>query len=602
MNRFRTLLIGAATILAVLLIVAIVAGAADILSSWWGAIALVSALGAVLLALNYVKGWIPARTILEFDLAQGLVEQVPSDPLGRLSAAKAYPLRDLMDALERAATDKRVVGLLARIDYKSLGVARAQELADAISAFGEAGKPTVAYAETIGETGAAGLPEMLVASACDEFYLQPNADLGLHGLDAKGPYLGGMFAKLGVIPSFDHRHEYKAAKYRLTDTSMPPPAREASEAVFGDQYEQLLNGISQSRGISRETLQAVVDNSPSLAAEALDAGIVDDLMYRDEVFAKVESAWGTDKHLDVGKYLKRVGRPHKRGDTIALVYGTGAVTRGHSRFEPLTRAPSMGSDDVTAAFRKAIDNKKVKAIVFRIDSPGGSAVASESMMRETVRAIEQGKPVIASMGDLAGSGGYYIAARCSRIVAQPGTITGSIGVVFGKLVTSGMWAKAGINFDGVQLGDMAGFSSSQEDYSEAGRSRMNAILDDVYQAFTALVAEGRGMTTEQVHGIAKGRIWSGQAALANGLIDEVGGMHRALELAAEAAGIEDHKFRVAVYPPKKKPLAQLLRKEDKGLEIARQVLEMTEPLSAMAAEIEAANPTALRMPGFAAKL
>ena len=405
MNRFRTLLLTIAAVLGTLALVAVLAAAAGVLSSWWGAIALASALGAIVLVLNYIKGWVPGKTILEFDLARGIVELTPTDPLGRLSAGKSYPLRDLVDALERAATDKRIVGLLARIEHKKLGVARAQELADAVKEFGSAGKPTVAYAETIGEISAAGLPEMLVAAAFDEFYLQPNADVGLHGIDAKGPYLGGMFAKLGITPAFDHRYEYKAAKYRLTETSMPAPAREASEAVFGDQYEQLLNGIADGRGISRQTLQAVVDRSPALAAEAESAGVVDGLLYRDEVFDKVESSWGSDKHLDAAKYLKRAGRPHKKGDAIAVIYGTGSVVRGKSSFDPLTRGTSMGSDDVTAAFRKAIDSKKVKAIVFRIDSPGGSAVASETMMRETVRAIEKGKPVIASMGDVAGSGG-----------------------------------------------------------------------------------------------------------------------------------------------------------------------------------------------------
>jgi len=586
------------SVVALVVLVAVgIAAAVELFTGWW-ILALLGGVVAAALLAAALRRRVAGRTVLEIDLARGIVEQTPADPVGRAMARRAYVLRDLVDALDRAAGDRRVVGLLARIDAGEMGVARAQELSSAVARFAASGKPAVAYAETLGELGGRALPEMAVAAAFGEFYLQPASDLGITGIDARGPFLGGMFAKAGIVPSFDHRHEYKAAKYRLTDDHMPEPAREAAAAVVGDQFDQLVAAIAADRELREDAVRAAVDRAPLLAAEAKDAGLVDDLLYRDEVFERMKALAGKQhRRLDAAAYLKRAGRVHRRGKTIALVYGTGAVKRGSSGFDPLTRPPGMGSDDVTRALREAIDDKSVKAIVFRIDSPGGSAVASEAIWRETVRAAEQGKPVVATMGDVAGSGGYYVAVGCRRIVARPGTVTGSIGVVFGKLVVSGAWAKFGVAFDGVTVGESAGFSSSLQDYSPVERERVDAILDDIYDRFVGVVAAGRGLEPSQVHEIAKGRIWSGQAAKDLGLVDELGGMPEAFELARREAGLD--RYKVALFPARRPALAQLLHRSDKGLDTLEAVLRAAEPVADAAAEM---NLGVLQMPGRRARL
>jgi protease-4 len=584
--------------LAVIGLVALLGGAVSLASSGVGAAALAAGLLIAYLLAFYLKRRVPERTIIELDLARGVVEQVPADSLGRLLAGRAYPLRDLVDALRRAGEDDRVVGLVARIDHVKLGVARAQELAAAVAGFAATGKPAVAYAETLGEIGTASLAEMAVAASFGEFYLQPASDLGLHGLRAVGPYLGTMFRKAGIEPSFDHRYEYKAAKYRLTEDHMPGPAREAAEAVVGGQFDQLVDAIAAGRDLDRTAVLAAVDRAPVLADEARAVGLVDGLLYRDQVMAAIDGGWGAGaKRMPIATYLKKAKRPHRRGAAIALIYGTGAVARGKSRLEPLTRALSMGSDDVSAAFRAAVADRKVKAIVFRIDSPGGSAVASETIWRETQAARAAGKPVIATMGDLAGSGGYYVAAGCDKIVAQPGTITGSIGVVFGKLVTRDAWARLGINVDGVAFGETSGFASGMADYTPAERERVDAILDTIYRDFVERVADGRGLDPDRVDELARGRIWSGLDAAANGLVDELGGLESAYELARRAASLDE--FRVKLFPAPKSPLAQLLSKEDKALDIT-ELIAVTEPLAQLAGQLHHTGP--LSMPGFSTRL
>jgi len=280
---------------------------------------------------------------------------------------------------------------------------------------------------------------------------------------------------------------------------------------------------------------------------------VDGLAYRDEVYAKVKQKAGPGAQLlYLGKYLERAGRPHQSGKTIALIYGVGGVQRGKSGFDPVFGGVSMGSDTVSAAFRAAVESPSVKAILFRIDSPGGSYVASDAVWQETVRARRAGKPVIASMGDVAGSGGYFIAMAADKIVAQPATITGSIGVLGGKLLTSGFWQKLGISFDEVHAGKNATMWASTSDYTPAEWARFQTWLDRVYADFTSKVADGRRLPKERVLEIAKGRIWSGEDAKSLGLVDELGGFPAALALAKKAARIPDAEdVRIEVFPKKR---------------------------------------------------
>ena len=342
MKTLRSVLPPLVVVLALIGVVGLAALAAGVASSWWAGLGLVSALGAAWLGLRLARSWVPRRTVLEIDFDRGIIEQVPSSPLARAQAAHAYPLLDLLDALERAADDRRVVGLVARVGGGSPGTARAQEVADAIAAFTTSGKPAVAYAETLGELTSGSLAAFLIGASFDELYLQPGGELGITGMVHRKFYLRGLLDKLGVTPQLDHRHEYKAAKYVLTEDHMVDPDREATTKYVDAQFEQLIDGIAAGRNLDPAVVRALIDRAPLLAQEARDAGLVDDLLYRDQVYTQIREGWGKNgRTLDLATYLKRAKGPHRRGPTIALVYGTGAVVQGLSLIhisEPTRRA------------------------------------------------------------------------------------------------------------------------------------------------------------------------------------------------------------------------------------------------------------------------
>jgi protease-4 len=286
----------------------------------------------------------------------------------------------------------------------------------------------------------------------------------------------------------------------------------------------------------------------------VDAKLVDGVAYRDEVYGKVKAKAGDGAQLlYLDKYLDRAGRPHQRGKKVALIFGVGGVTRGKSDYDPVQGEQTMGSDTVAAAIRAATQDEDIKAILFRVDSPGGSYVASDTIWREVVNAHKAGKPVIVSMGNLAGSGGYFVAMAADKIVAQPGTITASIGVLGGKMLTSGLWDQVGLSGDEVHQGDKATMFTGTHDYTPAEWARFEAWLDRVYVDFTGKVADGRKLPKEKVLEIAKGRIWSGRDAKNLGLVDELGGYDTALRLVKKAIGVADgDDVNILVYPRPKK--------------------------------------------------
>ncbi len=292
----------------------------------------------------------------------------------------------------------------------------------------------------------------------------------------------------------------------------------------------------------------------------MQARLVDGIAYRDEVFALVQEEIGQEPdYLYMPVYLERAGRSDTKGKTIGLVYAVGTVVRGDSEYDPLSGSFIMGSDSVSAALRSAIDDPKVEAIILRVDSGGGSYVASDTIWRETVRAREAGKPLVISMGNVAASGGYFVAMSADKIVAQPGTITGSIGVLGGKMNTSAFWERLGITFDEVHTSENSLLYSTSRGYTESEYALFQGWLDRVYSDFTQRVSQGRGIPIEGVREIAKGRVWSGRDALELGLVDDLGGLDRALELAQEAAGITaDEAVRVKVFPKKKTRLEAFL--------------------------------------------
>ncbi len=506
----------------------------------------------IVFAASSVKGRVPSTAILEVNLETGVVEDIPDDPFAKAALSGTASTRDIVDALERASTDDHIKGVIARFGGSTMGLAQAQEIREAVRNFRAHKKFAVAWSETFGEVGPGGSSYYL-ATAFDQIWMQPSGDIGLTGVILESEFFRGTLDKLNIVPRMDHRYEYKAAMNQFTERKFTPAHREEMESIMRSWSSQLTKGIAEGRKLTPDQVRAVVDRGPLLGKETVDAKLVDGLAYRDDVYTKVKQMAGPGSTLIyLNKYLERAGRPHKSGKTIALIYGVGAVGRGKSGFDPLFGSPSMGSDTVTAAFRDAVKDPRVKAILFRIDSPGGSYVASDAIWQETVRARKAGKPVIASMGDVAGSGGYFVAMAADKIVAQPATITGSIGVLGGKMLTTGFWKMLGITFDQVHEGANATYWTGTEDYTPAEWARFQAWLDRVYADFTTKVADGRRLPKERVLEIAKGRIWSGEDAKMLGLVDELGGFPEALALAKKAAKIPaSEEVTVQVFPRKK---------------------------------------------------
>ena len=365
------------------------------------------------------------------------------------------------------------------------------------------------------------------------------------------PFFRGTFDKLGVLPQFEKRWEYKNAANSYTERELTPEHREALERLKDSWFSQLVRGIAEGRKLSEETVRAAIDRAPLLAPEAEKDKLVDGLAYRDEVVRKaLAKAGGGAELVSLSRYRNRLGDPGGAG-SIALVYGVGEVVRGRST-DSVFSAVTMGSDSVSRALRAAAEDSSIRAIVFRVDSPGGSYVASDTIWREVARARERGKPVIVSMGDVAGSGGYFVAISADKIVAQPGTITGSIGVFAGKFVLSGLFEKIGLSFGEVHSGEHALLWDTTKEFSPSERERFDAWLDRVYDDFTSKVAAGRKLSKERVLEIAKGRIWSGEDARERGLVDELGGMDVAVRLARRAARIpETERIHLEVFPKPK---------------------------------------------------
>jgi protease IV len=554
------------------------------------------------------KGRIPAKTILEVDFERGLTEYVPDDPVAQVMLAKTPIVRNVVEALKRASEDDRVVALVARVGVAKMGLAQIQEMRDAILAFRSKGKPAIAYAETFGEAGP-GNGAYYFATAFDAIYLQPSGDVNLIGLIAEVPFIRGTLEKLGITPRMDHRREYKDFMYLFTEQKYTEPQREATQRVMESYFGQIVRGIATARGLPEGEVRALIDRGPFLSREAVDAKLVDGLAYRDEVYAKVkEKAGAGARLLYLSTYLERAGRPYTKGQTIALVYGVGGVQRGKSAYNPAFGGLTMGSDSVTAAFRAATEDKNVRAILFRVDSPGGSYVASDAMWREVVHAKQAGKPVIVSMGNVAGSGGYFVSMAADKIVAQPATITGSIGVLGGKMLTAGFWEKLGVAWDEVHTNANATMWTGTHDYTPEEWTRFQGWLDRVYDDFTSKVAQGRHLPKENVLEVAKGRIWTGEDAKALGLVDELGGFPVALRLAKEAAGIpEDADIRLKIFPPEKtsvrKILEQLLGRGEESSEgqaaavALRRALQMVQPLVPLARALGfGLDPGALAVP------
>jgi protease-4 len=552
-----------------------------------------AAAGGLLYWLAPEKAEIASRTIVTLDLTRDLAEAESGDPLEELLFAREPTLRDVVEGLERAAADPRVAGLFARIGDDRHGFATTQELRDAVAAFRRSGKRAIVFADSFGEFGPA-LRSYYLATAFDEIWLQPGGTVGLAGLRSESPFLRGALEQVGVEPRFERREEYKTAFNNVTERGFTPAHKEELEQLLGGLYRQVARAVAAARRLDPAQAERLLGAGPWLAEEAAAARLVDQVGWRDEAFRRLRGEAGAEA-LPMLDYLDRAGRPHRSGARIALIQGGGAIQRGEPAGGLIGGDRVMSADEVVHAFQQAIADPEVEAILFRVDSPGGSAVASETIWRETIRAKDAGKPVIVSMGDLAGSGGYYVAAGATRIVAQPGTLTGSIGVIAGKVVTRALWEKLGVAWDWVGYGENAGMFSLLEDFTPSQRRRFEAELDSVYRTFKSRVAEGRRLTEDQVEAVAKGRVWTGEEALEKGLVDALGGYGAALALARESAGLApDAPVELVPFPPPRSAFdllwAKLTGDEEERRRPAARLAAASRLLRPLARLVEAPGP------------
>ena len=492
---------------------------------------------------------LPREMVLSLRLAGPIAEVTADDPLAEMMGEEATSLRKVREALVRAAEDDRVVGLRLRVDSIGGGFATAQELRSLIARVNAAGKWTAAYMDTAGEFMSGNLV-YYVASACDEVSVNPQGDLNLIGLSSRVPFVRGTFDKLDIRSEFPGRGAYKTARFMYTNTEFTPAHREMIEWLLDSIMEQLMQGIGDSRGLPAEEVRNLVDRAPFLGEESVEVGLVDRMEDWGDFTKRLDEKAPHARVVSVRSYLKRGRQPHS-GPKIAIVTAVGSIMRGSSgeSMNPLLGGTVMGSDTISKAFRDVRKAKDVKAVVFRIDSPGGSAVASEIIRQEMMRTAEE-IPVVVSMSNVAGSGGYWITCGAQRIVADPGTITASIGVFAGHLNTSGFWAnKLGVTYGRVDAGLNANIYGELEDWTDEQRAVVDRMLDRIYDDFVARVSESREMSPEEVDAIGRGRVFTGVQALENGLVDVLGGFDVALAEAKRLAGIEpDARVRLVEYP------------------------------------------------------
>src|ERR1700722_19493029 len=492
--------------------------------------------------------------ILELDLTDGIADGPPQDPVAALLTIRRTRLPDLLDGLKRAASDDRVRALVVKVGGSRIGLAKVQELRDAVLDFRQSGKLAVAWSESFGHFVRGNVPYYL-ATGFDRIYLQPSGTVGLTGIAVEQVFLHGALERLGIDFQSAKRDEYQTAADQLTESGFTAPAREAAARLAESVTEQLAAAIAAGRGLTVEQSRALLARGPFLAPQAVSEGLVDGLLYRDQVYEQVRKEAGADTTL---LYLQRYQRTHSIGDLprrlgsgvreltpgqsgrfVAMIYAHGAIRQGRSgRGGP--GGGGMGSDTVAAALRAAAADEGARAVVLRVNSPGGSYTASDVIWREVVRVRAAGKPVVVSMGDVAASGGYFISAAADVIVTQPATITGSIGVILGKPVLQELFGRTGVSTDSAtgDAGNATMFSAARP-FSDADWSRINSWLDAVYADFTEKVASGRRMDVGRVHELARGRVWTGADAVANGLADETGGMREAIAIARLRAGLPD---------------------------------------------------------------
>ncbi|HKE82186.1 MAG TPA: signal peptide peptidase SppA [Vicinamibacterales bacterium] len=526
-----------------------------------GAAALVS-MGSVVLMYQAVSRGpsVPASATLVLRPGGDLQEVAPYDVVGQLFGREPNTVRAFVETLRRAKSDARIKTVLLKPNALQLPYwAKVQELRDAVLDFRKSGKSVVAFLEYGGDR------EYYLATAANQVFLLPSSPLDLKGVASYEIFLRGMFDKIGAYPDFIHIGDYKSATNQLTEKGFTKAHREMAESLNRDMYDQLVKGIAQARKKSEAEVKALLDQGPFVPEEALRVGLVDDLAYEDELddrvptlHARSKDFWieGTDYQRAAGP---RLGSGRSR---IAVLYAVGTISSGKSGFDPLNGSV-LGSDTMVEQIRRVRDDDSIKAIVLRIDSPGGSSIASDVIWRELMITRDQkpSRPLITSMSDLAASGGYYIALPGQVIVAQPGTLTGSIGIFTGKLAIGGTLGKIGVTTGTVTAGANADIESPFTPFTPAQRAKTLQLMQGFYEDFVEKTAQSRKTTPEQIDTVAQGRVWTGAQARENGLVDLLGGLDTAIGIAKERAHIPANEDVELVEFPGRRSLFETLSDE-----------------------------------------
>ena len=524
-----------------------------------GLAVVVSMAAVVLMFVAVSRGpSVPSSATLVLRPGGELPEVEPDDVVGQVFGRDVNTVRGFVEALRRASRDDRVRAVLLMPSTLNLPYwGKVQEMRDAIVAFRKSGKHVTAYLEFGGDR------EYYLASAADRVFLMPTSSLDLTGVASYEMFLRGTLDKIGAYPDFVHIGDYKTAPNQLTQKGFTPAHREMAQSLNRDMYEQLVAGIAEGRKKGEDEVRNLLDKGPFVANDALAAGLVDELAYEDELDDRVpelgdENAMG---RIEGGDYQRirpqSVGlRPRSR---IAVLYVVGTIVSGKSGFDAVNGSV-VGSETIVDQIRKIRDDDSIKAIVLRVDSPGGSSVASDVIWRELTITREEkpGRPIVTSMSDLAASGGYYIAMPAEAIVAQPGTLTGSIGIFGGKIVIGGALDKVGVATEAVTSGANADIYSPFAPFTPAQRAKVASFMEDFYKNFLKKVADSRKSTPDAIHSVAQGRVWTGRQALKHGLVDALGGLDAAVALAKEKARIPaNEEVQLVVYPERRSLLDAL---------------------------------------------
>lgn len=490
------------------------------------------------------------NSTLVLHLDGDLPERAPVEyPIPFLEMKTPLTVVNVWDMLRKAAVDSRVKAIVLEPQNLSVGWGKLEEIRGDLEQFRKSGKPLYAFLKTPGTR------EYYLATAASRIYLAPEDELNLKGMRFELMYFRKTLDKLGVQVEIEHAGKYKDFGDMFTRSSMSPETKEVLNSILDDLYGNLLQRIATARKKTVEEVRATIDQGPFLSAQALQKGLVDSLRYEDQVFGELKAALksGEIKKLSYRDYGKispaSVGLEGRQ--RIALVTGQGGISRGDPDSDAFSDEDGITSESFNKLLRKAEGDGSIKGVVVRIDSPGGEVFASDAIWRE-MNLLSKKKPMVISMSDTAASGGYYIAMSGDPVLAYPGTLTGSIGVVYGKANLHGLYDKVGVSKDFLTRGRFADIDSDYQPLSPAGREKLREAIDENYKTFVTKVAQARRRTFDQIEPLAQGRVWLGSQAKANGLVDQLGGLDRAIELVKEKAKIpKEEKVTIVTYPPKR---------------------------------------------------